>query len=676
MKTVTLIISLLILFHIADYAQGMKSATPKPFIAFSYPVSKIIVDGDTADWPKNSMKFNMTNFFGNKPKNKEDISAYYKTGYNSSNQSLYFVAVVTDNSHVTDTSKNPGFETQDAFCLYLDGKNRPSGSGVISYQFNDKWKNIPEQDDSWDPEVRKAGWGNVQKACKRNGTTTVYEFKITLRDQIFAGKSSGMDLMIIDKDPDDSTNNRTYVSWGDKTDKAFTPGRLGYVILMKAKEQTGTINGTLGWKDDKIKKFPDKMQITSVRFPSLLVQVPVDTTGSYSVTLPVGLYEVSPVWCFQRIGDDIYRIDRNISKIQVNVTANNIVNAPILKFSTVNAPDLIPEKGIMFDFDDKKAAQLDNFVKAYQEYYLIPGVSLALIKDGKVIYHKTYGVKNGYTGEPVDDKTLFEAASVTKTVFAFAVNRLVEKGIIDLDKPLYQYLPFDEIASDDRYKLMTARHVLSHQTGLQNWGFPEGKEKLKFTPGTGYGYSGEGFEYLKRVVVKITGKDIETVLNEEVLQPLGLQNIFFTKNEYLASVVANGHFENFPTRSSLPIFPGMAWSMYTEVLSFSKYVLALMNHTGLKPETYNEMFKFQVTLPLDEEEKKPGLDLHYGLGIALENTPFGNVFEHGGNNGDFQCQFKMFRDLNMGYVIFTNSDSGGKLADENLTKFLITGKPR
>jgi hypothetical protein len=114
--------------------------------------------------------------------------------------------------------------------------------------------------------------------------------------------------------------------------------------------------------------------------------------------------------------------------------------------------------------------------------------------------------------------------------------------------------------------------------------------------------------------------------------------------------------------------------MYTEALSFTKYVLALMNHTGLKPETYNEMFRYQVAIPLDEEEKKDGLDLHYGLGIALQNTTLGNVFEHGGNNGDFQCQFMMFRDQNMGFVIFTNSDSGGKLAYDAIKRFLITGK--
>ena len=484
--------------------------------------------------------------------------------------------------------------------------------------------------------------------------------------------------MIIDKDADDNKNTCTYLSWGDRMDKANSPGRLGYVILMKAKENTGIMNGTLKWEDEKIKRFPDKIRITSVKYPALQIQVPADTSGVYSVALPTEKYEVSPVWSFQRIGEDMFKIDKDVSKVIVQVKKNKIVNAPRLEFKTIGALDLIPDKGILFDFDDKKATLLDNFVKAYQEYYIIPGVSLALIKDGKVIYHKTYGVKNAYTNESVDDKTLFEAASITKTVFAFAVNRLAEKGIIDLDKPLYQYLPFDEIAYDDRYKVMTARHVLSHQTGLHNWALSErdGKLRLKFTPGTGYGYSGEGFEYLKRVVVKITGKDIESVLNEEVIQPLGLQNIFFSKNDYLAEVAANGHFENFPTRSTLPESPGMAWSMYSEALSFSKFVLALQNCTGLKSETYNEMFRFQSTLPLDAMRKKEGRDLHFGLGIALENTPFGFLFEHGGNNGDFQCQFMMFRDLNMGFVIFTNSDSGGKLAYEDITKLLITGKPR
>ena len=118
------------------------------------------------------------------------------------------------------------------------------------------------------------------------------------------------------------------------------------------------------------------------------------------------------------------------------------------------------------------------------------------------------------TGDKVDSNTLFEAASITKPVFAFAVQRLAERGVIDLDKPLWLYLPYPDIAYDERYKLITAKHVLTHRTGFPNWRSmnESGKLDIKFTPGTDYGYSGEGFEYLKMVVEKITGKKVEQVL--------------------------------------------------------------------------------------------------------------------------------------------------------------------
>jgi CubicO group peptidase (beta-lactamase class C family) len=671
-----LLIALCLLFSATVYGQDSGTLSPGPYTAFSYPVKKIIVDGDTSDWPKDAIKIPLLHTFGRKPASSRDLSGYFKTGYNQAESSLYFVAVITDDSQVYDTSTSARAETQDTYCLYLDSKNMPSGSGVTSYMFNDKWRGNPDSKESWDPDVRKAGWDNVQTACKHYGTITVYELRIILKDQIFTGKSLGIDQMIVDKDADDGKNECSFLSWGDRTDKGYSPFRLCYLILTNAKTPSGTLTGNLRWEDVKIGKLPDRIMVTSIKNPALLVQVPVDTNGAYSAVLPVGSYEIIPSWNFQRTGNDMYRIDRNLSKVTAQIRPDTKVVAPQLVLKTVAAPDLIPEKGIMFDFDDSKAALLDNFVKAYQVYYIIPGVSLAMIKDGKVIYHKTYGVKNAYTREPVDDNTLFEAASITKTVFAFAVNSLAEKGIIDLDKPLWQYLPFEELADDDRYKLMTARHVLSHQTGLPNWAYnePDGKIRLKFTPGTGYGYSGEGFEYLKRVVVKITGKDIETVLNEEVLQPLGLHNFYFSKNDYLAGVVANGHNENYPTRSDLPSSPGMAWSMYTEAEAFSKYVIALQNHEVLKPETYKAMFSIQSTVQLDEEDKKKGMEAYYGLGYAIEKTPFGYTFEHGGNNGDFQCQFMMFPDLNMGFVIFTNSDSGGKLAYYDLRRFLITGK--
>ena len=102
-------------------------------------------------------------------------------------------------------------------------------------------------------------------------------------------------------------------------------------------------------------------------------------------------------------------------------------------------------KGVLHDFNDAKAKDVDNFIETYRKYFEIPGVSLALIKDGKLVYHKTYGVKNTFTGEKVDSNTLFEAASITKPVFALAVEKLAERGVIDLDKPLYEYLPYKDI---------------------------------------------------------------------------------------------------------------------------------------------------------------------------------------------------------------------------------------
>ncbi|WP_315815533.1 serine hydrolase domain-containing protein [Paraflavitalea speifideaquila] len=155
---------------------------------------------------------------------------------------------------------------------------------------------------------------------------------------------------------------------------------------------------------------------------------------------------------------------------------------------------LIPGKGVLHQFTLADSGRIDQFIKTYQQYYKIPGASLALIKDGRVVYHKVYGVKNAFTGEAVDSLTLFEAASVTKPVFAFAVLRLAERGLIDLDKPLYLYLPYKDIEDDERYKLMTVRHVLTHRTGFPNW--RDGKLTLLFTPGEKYNYSGEGFEYL------------------------------------------------------------------------------------------------------------------------------------------------------------------------------------
>ncbi len=654
-------------------------------IAYAYPISNIKIDGDISDWPTDLERYSINKFpYGKNLKNKNDFDAYFNVGYNLSEKALYVIVVVTDESHVVDTSDESDWNTQDSFNFYIDEQHSPNGSGVDLYQFSEYFKNTNDQSVSWDPSKKETSWDNIEIISKRNGITTIYECKITLNHTLKAGKSIGIDHVFIDKDADDDKNSNSFIAWGNGGGKSSAPGRLGDVILMKEKEKISTIKGKVVWKDSKQKKYPDQIRFTAKNNSDLWIQAAVDSTGNYTFDIPIGEYIISPAKGIfysdesQFRDKKLIRIDTQNEKRYVTVIADKTIDAPVLQLSVVPNPDIIPEKGILHDFETNKAIIIDKFINTYQEHYQIPGVSLALIKDGKVVYHKTYGVKNTLTKEKVDDKTLFEAASITKPVFGFAVMRLVERGILNLDKPLYEYLPFEDIAHDDRYKLITARHVMSHKTGFPNWAWmnEDGKIDIKFTPGTKYQYSGEGFEYLKRVVVHITGKDINTILKEEVLTPLGLENTYFSKNDYLAEVVSNGHFDNLPSQTTLPNSPGMAWSMHTEAKTFTNFLLGLSDKKGLKPETYQEMFKVQTEIPKDEKDtRSKDWQDYFGLSIHMQKTPFGPSFGHGGNNGDFRCLAVMYQDLDMGFVVFTNSNTGEILHDD-LVEYLITGKQK
>jgi CubicO group peptidase (beta-lactamase class C family) len=442
--------------------------------------------------------------------------------------------------------------------------------------------------------------------------------------------------------------------------KFRTPANVGDVVLMPANEGLGTLSGKIRWKEALVQQVPGRVRLTSVKTPALWVDAKVDSLGRYTVKLPAGTYRVSMPGHLVENKETMYRVNEETLAEVTLETGQKVAVVATGLITRSNSPGLVPQQGILHAFDAAKARQLDQFVLAYQQFYDIPGVSLALIKDGKVVYHKTYGVENTFTGKKLADNTLFQAASITKSVFAYAVNRLAERGVIDLDKPLYQYLPFEAIAHDERYKLITARHVLSHRTGFPNWAYmnPDGKIDIKFTPGTKYGYSGEGFEYLKRVVVHITGKDILQVMKEEVMDPMQIYNMHFSKNEELAKVASHGHFDNVPNPLTIWDEPGMAYSMYTEAKGFSQFMLGLLNGQGLQPATYAHMLTMHSETPAGKGEEKRRYKEGMGLGIAVRESAYGPVFGHGGNNGDFECLFEVYNDLKMGYAIFTNSNHG------------------
>ncbi|HJY42540.1 MAG TPA: serine hydrolase domain-containing protein, partial [Steroidobacteraceae bacterium] len=100
----------------------------------------------------------------------------------------------------------------------------------------------------------------------------------------------------------------------------------------------------------------------------------------------------------------------------------------------------------------------------------IPGLSMAVVQNGRVVWAGAFGTLNDSAQTPLNPGTIFEAASLSKPVFAYLVLRLADRGEFDLDRPLYEMLEYPRLAHDERYKRITARIVLSHGTGLPNWG--------------------------------------------------------------------------------------------------------------------------------------------------------------------------------------------------------------
>jgi len=129
----------------------------------------------------------------------------------------------------------------------------------------------------------------------------------------------------------------------------------------------------LRWKENSITGFPGKVNINAKGESSFLIQADVDSSGGYSVKLPIGTYNILPAVSFYWVKRFI-RIDNKNSQITITVKSNKDVIAPILEIDTIPLPDLIPKKGILHDFNNEKAILLDNFIKGYQEYYEIPGV--------------------------------------------------------------------------------------------------------------------------------------------------------------------------------------------------------------------------------------------------------------------------------------------------------------
>jgi CubicO group peptidase (beta-lactamase class C family) len=264
---------------------------------------------------------------------------------------------------------------------------------------------------------------------------------------------------------------------------------------------------------------------------------------------------------------------------------------------------------------------------------------------------------------------LFNAASISKTVFAYAVMKLSERGLLDLDKPLTTYTDERWLEDDPRFDQITARHVLSHTSGLQNWSSKDDPLRIHFAPGSKWLYSGEGYSFLQSIVTRVTGHDIDAYVRSNIFDPFGMTSSGYVWNDAYADRYAAPHDgrgnivrESRPTVTEAARY-GSAGGLFTTATEYARFLAEVVDPRPadafrLTSRSRDEMIRPQVRV--DDSSS-------WALGWRIVHGRGGDLLTHGGENVGFQNFIAASIQRKSGYVLLTNGDNGieiiGKLTN-------------
>lgn len=317
----------------------------------------------------------------------------------------------------------------------------------------------------------------------------------------------------------------------------------------------------------------------------------------------------------------------------------------------------------------------------------VPAVSMALVADAKLLWRGAFGFKDLDSKAAVEHDTVFEAGSVSKTVFAYVVMKLCEKGVLDLDTPLTKYTPVRIVKDDPRLDLITTRRVLSHTTGFQNWRSKKDPLAIHFKPGERWRYSGEGYSYLQSVVARLAGHvnpkdcrtfedgarvcatDFDAFMKANLLVPFGMSSSGYAYQEGMARPYDDkGKMIRDRKATALDAARyGSAGGLHTTATDYAKFLIEIVNPKPsdayrLNTNNLREMLRPQIRLTDS---------VWWGLGWAIEHTKAGDIIAHSGDNPGFKALAAASVQRRAGFIIMTNGDLG---YDQIIAK-VVTSEP-
>lgn len=303
----------------------------------------------------------------------------------------------------------------------------------------------------------------------------------------------------------------------------------------------------------------------------------------------------------------------------------------------------------------------------------IPGLSIAVIRDGKIVWTGAFGVKSVETGAPCDKETIFEAASLTKPFFAYLALLYVADGKLDLDTPLISYLPEQVIVDSllmhpldkpgfrrDWFERITARHVLSHSSGMPHGDPRDSHYPLFFEPGSEYRYSAEGYYLLQLVLENMESVALEEIAQRRVLDPLGMTHSCLVWRDEYEQTAANGHnMFGIPQDHRRWSRAHAGASLYTTATDYARFVCAVLNHVQLNAEETAAMLASQIEI--DDH-------ISWSLGFGRQRDSNGTAFWQWGDYGIYRNFIIAYEGLRSGVVWLTNSYHGLSIVDDLVGK--------
>ncbi len=341
-------------------------------------------------------------------------------------------------------------------------------------------------------------------------------------------------------------------------------------------------------------------------------------------------------------------------------------------------------------FSQTKLKKIESYLEKARSDWGVPGMAVAIVKDGKVVLNKGFGVKEAGQQEPVDENTLFAIASNTKAFISSALGNLVADGSIDWDDKVVDYLPYFELYDAYVTREITIRDLLCHRAGLGTYSgdviwykseltAEEVIRRSKYVPQafsfrSGYGYSNLMFIVAGEVIKAVTGMEWDDYLGDSFFDPLNMTRTITTSDDL-------NRLGNFATphkpdgNKNLPIDwvfwedmgSGAAAGIITSSSDMAKWInMNLQNgivngDTILDPKQQNILWTPHNNFVMTASSKEwiPGRHFNgYGLGWGTYDYHGRQVITHGGGYDGMYSRVVLVPDENLGFVMLTNSMIG------------------